>query len=113
MPKAAVSVTLDRDNIRWLEARQHATGARSLSQTLDDVVTAARKTAGPPGAVRSVVGAMTISPDDPDLMGADGSLRELFAASLSRPFGTVSAARERPPARPGRPRADRRKKNRG
>jgi hypothetical protein len=77
------------------------------------VVTAARKTAGPPGAVRSVVGSMTISPDDPDLTGADSYLRELFAASLSRPFGSVSVAREGRPVRPKRPRADRPLKNRG
>ena len=113
MPKAAVSVTLDRDNIRWLEARQHATGARSLSQTLDDVVTAARKTAGPPGAARSVVGAMTVPAEDPDLAGADDFVRKLFAASLSRPYGAVTVARERRPARRRRPRAARAHKNRG
>ena len=113
MPKAAVSVTLDRDNLRWLEARQRATGSRSLSQTLDDVVTAARKTAGPPGAVRSVVGTMTISPDDPDLTRADDYLRGLFTASLSRSVGSVNVAMEGRPGRPGRPRANRARKNRG
>ena len=113
MPKAAVSVTLDRDNLRWLEARQLASGARSLSQTLDDVVTAARRTAGTPGVPRSVVGTVTLMPDDPDLTGADDYLRGLFAASLSRPFGSAGVARERLPARQKRPRAARAPKHRG
>jgi len=113
MPKAAVSVTLDRDNLRWLEARQRITGGRSLSQTLDDVVTAARRTAGTAGPARSVVGSMTISPDDPDLAHADDFVRELFAASLSRPFDAVTVVRERRPARPKRPRAARAREHRG
>jgi hypothetical protein len=113
MPKAAVSVTLDRDNLRWLEARQRSTAGRSLSQTLDDVVTAARRTAGAAGPARSVVGTMTISAEDPDLAHADDFVRELFAASLSRPFDAVSVARQSRPDRPKRPRAARATRDRG
>jgi hypothetical protein len=113
MPKAAVSVTLDRDNLRWLEARQRVTGGRSLSQTLDDVVTAARRTAGTTGPARSVVGTMTIPVDDPDLAHADDFVRELFAASLSRPFDPMTVAKPIRPRRPRRPRATRGRQNRG
>ena len=103
MAKAAVSVTLDRDNLRWLEGHQRVTGARSLSQTLDDLVTAARRAAGAGRASRSVVGTLTIAADDPDLTTADALVRRLFARSLARPAAAAPAvARERLPTRPKR-----------
>jgi hypothetical protein len=96
MPKRAVSVTLDRDNLAWLKARASATGARSLSALLDEIVGKSRQ-AGV-GPTRSVVGTIDVHPQDPDLEGADGVVRALFEASLARPL----VVRERAPARRAR-----------
>jgi hypothetical protein len=42
MPKKGISVTLQDDNLLWLKGRTVAVKGRSLSETLDDLVTAAR-----------------------------------------------------------------------
>jgi hypothetical protein len=97
MPKAAISVTLERDNLTWLSARTRATRARSLSQTLDDLITAARTGRSTEPVSRSIVGAMTISPVDPDLRDADAAVRAWFDASLHRT--AASLARDRQPRR--------------
>ena len=89
MPKTAISVTLDADNLVWLKGRAAQTGARSVSELLDRFVTAAR-TAGA-GPARSVVGTIDIAPSDPLLETADAAIRRLFDASLRRPM----LARER------------------
>ena len=79
MPKTALSITLDQDNLLWLRAQTVAARGKSLSDTLDQLVTAARQ-AGQvaEGSVRSVAGTIDISDDDPDLAGADQYVRSLF-----------------------------------
>lgn len=106
MPKIGVSVTLDDANLLWLKSRTMATKARSLSETLDSLVTAAR-TGGPTpaAAIRSVVGTVDISDDDPNLEGADAYLRRLTESSLSRP---VMVRESLPPSRAGKPKGSRR-----
>lgn len=84
MPKKAVSVTLDSDNLLWLKARAGTAGVRSVSELLDRLVTEAR-TAGAHLPVRSVVGTIDIDPADPSLEQVDASVRTLFDASLRRP----------------------------
>lgn len=87
MPKTAISVTLNQTNLLWLKARMLATKGRSVSEALDDLVTAAR-TSGTavPGSVRSVVGTVDLAADDPNLDFADAYVREVTDASLARPF---------------------------
>ena len=84
MAKAAISVTLDRANLAWLETHARASRARSLSQALDDLVTAARTARDATSPARSIVGDVSIAADDPDLSRADDVVRALFAASLGR-----------------------------
>lgn len=84
MSKRAISVTLRSDNLMWLKARAGALGARSVSDLLDQIVAAARRTT-PGGAVRSVVGTIDIDSSDPLLTGADDVLHEMFERSLGRP----------------------------
>ncbi|MEZ5320061.1 MAG: hypothetical protein R2752_21855 [Vicinamibacterales bacterium] len=86
MPKSPISVTLGAENLVWLKGRARALGARSVSETLDRIVTEARLGGAPTdAAIRSVVGTIDIAPDDPDLAGADAYLRQLFDASVQRP----------------------------
>jgi hypothetical protein len=94
MPKTGVSVTLLEENLLWLRSRTVAAKGRSLSETLDDLVTAARLGAAPPAAIRSVVGTVGIASDDPGLDRADAAVTAYVNASLSRPM----LVRERPPA---------------
>jgi hypothetical protein len=94
MPKEPVSVTLDRDNLVWLRGRAARTKRRSLSDTLDEIVTAARLGGSASGAIRSVVGTVDIAADDPALERADQYIREQVEASLSRP---LTVHEERPP----------------
>jgi len=82
MGMQAISVTLAADNLVWLRGRARA-GARSVSETLDRLVAAARRS-GTAGESRSVGGTVTITPSDPDLSGADELVRALFGASLAR-----------------------------
>ena len=84
MPKKPVSVTLEADNLTWLRGRTLGGKRRSLSETLDDVVRAAR-VGGGPGDVRSVVGTVDVAASDPDLTGADAELAAMFEGSLGRP----------------------------
>ncbi len=84
MPKSAVSVTLDVDNLLWLRARTAQRKRRSLSDTLDEVVTAARTGGLGAGPIRSVVG--TISCSDEDLEAADAYVKALFEESANRPL---------------------------
>lgn len=85
MPKAAISVTLQAENLTWLKGRARSGGARSVSEVLDRLVTEAR-THGGGGEIRSVVGTIDIDPSDPLLDTADEYIRALFAESLARPF---------------------------
>jgi hypothetical protein len=101
MPKKAVSVTLDADNIRWLQGQAGAVKPRGLSATLDRLVTEARLAGQVHGAaIRSVVGTIDIGSDDPSLAHADEYIREVFDRSAARPW----MAKDAPPDRSGRSR---------
>ena len=90
MPKAPVSITLDVDNLLWLRGRATSRKRRSLSEAVDEIVTAARTGSLKVQPVRSVVG--TIEFTDEDLEAADAYVQGLFATSLARPL----VVRERP-----------------
>ncbi len=92
MPKKGVSVTLHDDNLLWLKGRTIASKGRSLSDTLDSLVTAAR-TGGDPIAVRSVVGTLDIAEDDPGLEKADAYIGTLVDDSVRRPVLVRDATR--------------------
>jgi hypothetical protein len=94
MPKKPLSVTLEETNLLWLKGQAAAMKRRSLSEALDQLITAAR--AGGHGAVaaRSVVGTIDIAPGDPELESADAYIQDVFNTSLRRPF----LAREKSPA---------------
>ena len=85
MAKHAISVTLDADNLTWLKGRAGATGMRSVSALLDQLVSAARAS-GQTGPSRSVVGTIDVDVSDPWLEGADEAMRSIFQASLGRPL---------------------------
>jgi hypothetical protein len=91
MPKQAISITLEADNLTWLKGRAGAAGVRSVSELLDRLVTAARE-AGGSGHATSVVGTIDIDPGDPLLERADEAVGALFDASLSRPFAIKESA---------------------
>lgn len=85
MAKQAISVTLDADNLTWLKGRANAAGVRSVSELLDQLVSAARSS-GQVGPSRSVVGTIDVDANDPWLEGADDAMRAIFEASLARPL---------------------------
>ena len=98
-------MTLRDENLLWLKSRTVATKGRSLSETLDELVTAARTSRDvPAAAVRSVVGTVDIATDDPDLERADDDIRDLVTASLARPSSSEPAlpARSKKAKRTGR-----------
>jgi hypothetical protein len=118
MPKQPVSVTLDRDNLLWLRGRAAGRKRRSLSDALDEVVTAARLGAFGLTRPRSVVGTIDIGDDDPRLEQADAYVGSLFDAALGRTAtGRARDPQVAPrPAGPGtkrRPSAPSRKTGRG
>lgn len=92
MNKQPVSVTLAAENLLWLQAQALARRSRSLSATLDQILSEAR-TSGPARPLRSVVGTIRIDASDPDLLRADEAVRDLFRSSLRR-----SRNKSRPPA---------------
>ena len=93
MPKRAISLTLEESNLLWLRGITTRSGARSLSETVDQLVTAARTQVAPAGTIKSVVGTIDLPEDDPQLEGARSYVRDLVAQSLGRPF----LVRERKP----------------
>ena len=102
MPKTGISVTLDDANLLWLRSRTMAIKGRSVSETLDDLVTQARTSgAAPAAAIRSVVGSIDISDVDPNLEKADEYVRQLVGASLNRPFAAFDSAQARRSKRRG------------
>ena len=103
MAKQAISVTLDADNLTWLKGRAGAAGLRSVSELLDQLVTAARD-AGRIGPSRSVVGTIDIDASDPMLDGADGIVRGLFETSLRRPLMVKATSPEYAPPTRRKPR---------
>lgn len=86
MPKTPLSVTLDDANLLWLKGRTTSRKKRSLSETLDEILTEARTGGVGADAARSVVGTIDIADDDPDLVSADAAIGALFDTSLGRPF---------------------------
>lgn len=101
--KRAVSLTLDEFNLVWLKGLTERSGARSLSETVDRLITAARENRGAAAqAARSVVGTIDIAPADPALEGADDTVRALFAESLARPIVVREAKAASQPKRPRR-----------
>jgi hypothetical protein len=86
MAKEPVSVTLGRENLLWLRGRAARGKRRSLSDTLDEIVTAARLGGHVSRSVHSVVGTVDIAGDDPGLERADEYVRGEFETSLSRPL---------------------------
>ena len=109
MPKTGISVTLRDENLLWLKSRTVATKGRSLSETLDELVTAARTSREvPAAAIRSVIGTVDIAADDPNLDRADDYIRDVTTGSLARPVlvrekRTVYAtSRSKKPKRPSR-----------
>ena len=111
MPKRPVSVTLDENNLLWLRGRVALRKRRSLSDAIDEIITAARSS-GALEAPRSVVGTIGIPSDDSGLAHADVYTRALFTQSLSRPIAVHEEPREyrAAPKRPGtRPASTRRR----
>ena len=101
MPKKAVSLTLDEANVLWLKGRGYGQG--NLSAAVDGLIAAARAgRLGTPPAIRSVVGTIDIAADDPRLERADGEMRDLFAASLSRALSVSETHTVYEPARPAK-----------
>ena len=84
MPKEPVSVTLARENLLWLRGQAARGKRRSLSDALDEIVTAARLGGRVSDSIRSVVGTVDIAADDPGLERADQYIGGEFDASLSR-----------------------------
>lgn len=107
MPKLGISVTLDTDNLLWLRTQAAANRRRSLSDTLDQIVTDARLAGRmAAGAVKSVVGTIDLAAADPDLDTADAYIGGLFGRSARRlappkPGGGEPAGRRRRPAKTG------------
>jgi hypothetical protein len=86
VPNRAVSVVLDVDNLLWLRAQGRATNSRGLSDTLNRIITEARRAGRvDPHSIRSVVGTVEIPEDHPELERADVYIRALFEQSLGRP----------------------------
>lgn len=83
MPRRALSVTLETDNVTWLKGRAGAAG-ESVSGLLDQLVTAARQS-GRLGPARSVVGTVDVDASDPNLDRADEAVRTMFERSIGRP----------------------------
>jgi hypothetical protein len=94
MARRALSITLEIDNVAWLKGRAGAAG-ESVSEMIDQLVTAARYGHGAAQAARSVAGTIDVDASDPLLEHADAALRAAFEESLGRPLDT---ARGRPVA---------------
>lgn len=114
MPKRPISVTLDVDNLLWLKGQTASRKRRSLSDTIDAVLTAARTGAHGNVASRSVVGTIDIATDDPGLDQADGYLRKELEASLARGLIVHESRAAYAPSRPSaKPRRSSRGRKRG
>ena len=108
MPKKPISVTLDVNNLLWLKGQTASRKRRSLSDTLDAVVTAARTGAHGSLESRSVVGTVDIAADDPGLDQADTYVRKELEASLFRGLmvrESRSSSTAKPPAAKARKRS--------
>ena len=100
MSKQAVSVTLRPDNLLWLKTHVKATGGRSLSEALDEIITEARTgTDASAAEVRSVVGNARIPRSEEALSEAGAQVAALFRRSAGRTEGPLPRARGRKPRR--------------
>jgi hypothetical protein len=95
MSKKAISVTLRPENLLWLRGQTQAASRRSVSETLDALISEARAGArGRPEAIRSVVGSIRIQASDPGLTQADAAIRDLVSPpAASRRTRRPGAAR--------------------
>lgn len=87
MAKQPISLTIEATNLLWLKGRARVLAGGSVSEAVDQLVTAAR--AGRLGRVepsRSVVGTIDLA-QDPLLTDADAAIRAIFAGSLARSAG--------------------------
>lgn len=101
MSKRAVSVTLGSENLVWLRGRVGAGASGSLSELLDNLVTAARsRGTGIDSGIRSVVGTIDLATDDPDLLEADRYVRAQIERAVNRPM-LVKESRPRGRSRRG------------
>jgi len=84
MSKQPLSVTLDPENVLWLKARSRGAKSRSVSETLDRLLSEVRTGRGMAAKARSVRGTVRIDGSDPHLRRADEAVRRLIASSLAR-----------------------------
>jgi hypothetical protein len=96
MGKKAISVTLRPENLLWLRGQMQVSSRRSVSETLDALISEARAGArGRPEATRSVVGSIRIQASDPGLTQADAAIRDLVSPPASRRSRRPGPARHR------------------
>jgi hypothetical protein len=97
MGKKAISVTLRRENLLWLRGQTQASARRSVSETLDELISEARAGArGRQEAIRSVVGSIRIQASDLGLTQADAAIRRLVSPpAAARRSRQPEAARHR------------------
>src|SRR5687768_12082543 len=93
MARRAISITLDIDNLVWLKGRADAEN-ESVSEVVDQIVTAARDSGTRTGPARSVVGTIDIDSSDPMLERTDAAIQAVFGASLGRPLAVREARPE-------------------
>lgn len=99
MARQPVSLTIDEANLAWLRGLTARSGARSVSETVNRIIAAARESGTHARAsARSVVGSIDLAPDDPGLDRADEAVREYVRQSLARDL-TVHEASARYGAR--------------
>jgi hypothetical protein len=95
MSKQSISITLSSENLLWLRGRAKASGVRSISEALNQIISNAR-TGGNDLPHRSIVGTITINESDPDLLKADADIRSLFRRSLNQ-FPATKRTKRKPP----------------
>jgi hypothetical protein len=85
--RKAISITLSQDNLLWLKGQAAQSSRKSVSELLDQIVTDARSAGWADSAsLRSVVGTIDLTDDDPGLEAADAYVRALFSASARQPM---------------------------
>ena len=86
MSKQPISVTIDQDNLLWLKGRVLGGKRKSISEALDELITAARRGGQAASDRRTVVGTVDIAVDDPTLDTADAYIKSTFETSIARPI---------------------------
>ena len=107
MPKRAISVTLDIENVTWLKGRAGSSRFRSVSDVVNQLVMDARS-GGRLVKPHSVVGTIDIDASDPLLLTADAAVRRLYDAALTRPLMLRDKRVDNTPSARARRRAKRR-----